>query len=44
MRVRVGDYRIVYTVHDDILCVYVIAIGHRSKVYKQLLRAWRSSQ
>ena len=33
LRVRVGDYRIIYTVDDDILIVAVIAVGHRRDVY-----------
>lgn len=33
-RVRVGDYRIVYEVHDDRLVVLVIRVGHRRDVYK----------
>lgn len=33
-RVRTGDYRIVYEVHDDLLVVLVIRIGHRREVYK----------
>lgn len=33
LRVRVGDYRIIYTVDDDILVVAVIALGHRRDVY-----------
>ena len=33
-RIRVGDYRVVYKVHDDVLIVLVIGIGHRSKVYR----------
>lgn len=35
LRVRVGDYRIVYTVHDDVLLVVVIRLGHRRDVYDQ---------
>jgi mRNA interferase RelE/StbE len=35
-RVRVGDYRIVYEIADDILVVLVIRIGHRSDVYRRL--------
>lgn len=34
-RVRAGDYRIVYEVHDDRLLVLVIEIGHRSTVYRR---------
>lgn len=33
LRVRVGDYRIIYTVEDDVLLVVVVAIGHRRDVY-----------
>ncbi len=33
LRVRVGDYRIIYTVTDDVLLVVVITIGHRQDVY-----------
>lgn len=33
LRVRVDDYRIIYTVHDDVLLVIVVTLGHRSDVY-----------
>jgi len=33
-RVRTGDYRIVYEIHDDELLVLVIKIGHRRSVYR----------
>ncbi len=33
-RVRVGDYRIIYTVSDDVLLVVVVALGHRRDVYE----------
>ena len=33
-RVRVGDWRIIYTIHDDVLLVVVIALGHRREVYR----------
>jgi mRNA interferase RelE/StbE len=32
-RVRVGDYRIIYTVADDVLLIVVVALGHRREVY-----------
>lgn len=32
-RVRTGDYRIVYEVHDTVLLVLVIAVGHRREIY-----------
>lgn len=33
-RIRVGDYRILYDIFDDVLLVTVVEIGHRSNVYK----------
>ena len=33
-RVRVGDYRIVYTITDEVLLIVVVALGHRSDVYR----------
>lgn len=32
-RVRVGDYRILYTVEDGVLLVVVFRLGHRRDVY-----------
>lgn len=31
---RVGNYRIVYTIHKDSLIVYIIDIGHRREIYR----------
>jgi mRNA interferase RelE/StbE len=33
-RIRVGDYRVIYDIFDDILVVNVVEVGHRNKVYK----------
>jgi mRNA interferase RelE/StbE len=33
-RLRVGDWRIVYSLQREVLTVVVIRIGHRSEVYK----------
>ena len=33
LRVRVGNYRIIYTVQDDVLVVVVVTLGHRKDVY-----------
>jgi mRNA interferase RelE/StbE len=35
-RLRHGDYRIIYEVHEDRLLVLVIRIGHRREVYRSL--------
>jgi len=32
-RLRVGSYRVIYSVQDDILMIYVIKIGPRRDVY-----------
>jgi mRNA interferase RelE/StbE len=32
-RIRSGNYRIIYTVQDNILTVFVIDIGHRKDIY-----------
>jgi mRNA interferase RelE/StbE len=34
-RIRVGDYRIIYAIHDDQLIVLVIDVGHRRDVYRR---------
>lgn len=33
-RIRIGDYRAVYTVENDRLYVLVVRIGHRREVYR----------
>ncbi len=33
-RVRVGDYRILYRIHDDLILVVILRVGHRSGVYR----------
>jgi mRNA interferase RelE/StbE len=33
-RVRVGDYRIIYTIQDDVLLIVVVTLGHRRDVYR----------
>jgi mRNA interferase RelE/StbE len=33
LRIRVGDYRIIYTVTDDVLLIVVVTVGHRRDVY-----------
>jgi mRNA interferase RelE/StbE len=33
-RVRTGDYRIVYEVHDQVLVVLVVAVGHHREIYR----------
>lgn len=33
-RVRTGDYRIVYEIHEDKLVVPVLSVGHRRDIYR----------
>ncbi len=33
-RLRVGDYRIIYALEDDLLIVLVVKVGHRRDVYR----------
>ena len=35
-RLRQGQYRILYEVNDNILIIYVVKIGHRKDVYRDL--------
>lgn len=34
-RARVGDYRILFTVHDDVIEVHVFRVAHRREVYER---------
>lgn len=34
-RIRVGDYRIIYAIHDDVLLIVVVTLGHRREVYER---------
>lgn len=33
-RIRVGDYRVIYEIHDDRLVVLIVALAHRQEVYR----------
>jgi mRNA interferase RelE/StbE len=35
-RLRVGDYRIVYEVQDDVVVIVIVRVGHRREVYRGL--------
>ena len=32
-RIRVGDYRIIYTIQEEIVTIEVIKVGHRKNIY-----------
>ena len=33
-RFRVGDYRIIYEIHDKVLLVLILALGDRKEIYR----------
>lgn len=35
-RIRIGNYRVIYSVHMDVLVIIVIRVGHRKDVYRYL--------
>jgi mRNA interferase RelE/StbE len=35
-RLRVGDYRIIYEVKDDVVVIVIVRVGHRREVYRGL--------
>jgi len=34
-RLRVGDYRVIYSVYSDIVTIEIVKIGHRKEIYKK---------
>jgi mRNA interferase RelE/StbE len=36
LRIRVGNYRIVYQVEEENLIVLIVIVGHRKDVYRKL--------
>jgi mRNA interferase RelE/StbE len=33
-RIRQGNYRIVYSVQDEELTIYIVKLGHRKEIYR----------
>ncbi|MDO5523987.1 MAG: type II toxin-antitoxin system RelE/ParE family toxin [Bacteroidia bacterium] len=33
-RIRVGDYRIIYEIFDEILSIEIVNLGHRKNIYE----------
>ncbi|MCD4729777.1 MAG: type II toxin-antitoxin system RelE/ParE family toxin [Bacteroidales bacterium] len=33
-RLRVGQYRVIYSIHADVLIIEIIRVGHRKSVYR----------
>lgn len=34
VRYRVGDYRLICTIHEDVLIIHVLSVGHRKNIYE----------
>jgi mRNA interferase RelE/StbE len=34
-RLRVGDYRVIYDIHDEMLIVVVLRVAHRKDAYRR---------
>lgn len=33
-RIRIGNYRVIYEIHDERLIVWVLRVAHRKDVYR----------
>jgi mRNA interferase RelE/StbE len=33
-RLRIGNYRVLYTIQDDVLTVYIVKVAHRKDAYR----------
>ncbi|WP_202079111.1 type II toxin-antitoxin system RelE family toxin [Caldalkalibacillus salinus] len=34
-RLRIGDFRVMYSVYDDVLIIFIVKIGPRGDIYKK---------
>ncbi|WP_240372840.1 type II toxin-antitoxin system RelE family toxin [Brevibacterium zhoupengii] len=34
LRIRVGDYRVIYDIYDEELRILVLRVGHRREIYR----------
>ena len=35
-KIRVGDYRIIYEVQNEVLVILIVKVGHRKDIYRNL--------
>ena len=33
-RIRIGNYRVIYEIHDETILIEVVKVGHRKDLYK----------
>jgi mRNA interferase RelE/StbE len=38
-RLRIGDFRVVYSIEHEQITIYIVAIGHRRNIYQSLALA-----
>ncbi|MDL1971582.1 MAG: type II toxin-antitoxin system RelE/ParE family toxin [Candidatus Desulfofervidaceae bacterium] len=36
-RIRVGEYRVVYSIKNKVLLIEIIRVGHRKNIYKNII-------
>ena len=36
-RIRIGDYRVVYSVRESLLTIEIVRVGHRRDIYRRLI-------
>jgi mRNA interferase RelE/StbE len=34
-RIRIGNHRVIYEIHDDVILIEVVKVGHRKDVYRK---------
>ncbi|MEW6201766.1 MAG: type II toxin-antitoxin system RelE/ParE family toxin [bacterium] len=37
-RLRIGDYRVIYNIDNEMRIINILSIGHRKEIYRQLKR------
>ena len=35
-KVRIGNYRIIYEIQEDVLVILIVKVGHRKDIYRNL--------
>lgn len=35
MRIRIGTYRVIYEINDEVVLVLILRVGHRKNVYRK---------
>ena len=35
-KVRIGDYRVIYEIQNDVLLILIVKVGHRKDIYRNI--------